>query len=57
MKWSPHGSRLRFIYYFSSDRIVLFVSLKDKTLVDAMAACGFLPRSPPPDGYSRGNLK
>ena len=54
---SPHGSRLRFIYYFSSDKTVLFVSLKDKTLVDAMAACGFLPRSLPPDGYSRGNPK
>jgi hypothetical protein len=40
MKWSPHGSRLRFIYYFSSDRTALFVSLKDKTLVDAMVACG-----------------
>jgi hypothetical protein len=50
MKWSPHGSRLRFISYFSSDRTVLFASLKDKALLDAMAACGFLPRSLPPTG-------
>jgi hypothetical protein len=44
----PHGSRL--VYYFSAVRTVLIVSLKDKTLVDAMAACGFLPRSLPADG-------
>src|SRR5207244_12867021 len=56
---SPNGSRLRFIYYFDSDRTVLFTSLKDKALVDAMAACGFLPQSPPPPphGYFWGNLK
>ena len=46
----PHGSRLGFISYFSSDRTALLVSFKDKTLVDAKAACGFLPRSLRPDG-------
>jgi len=57
MKWSRHGSQLRFIFSFSSGRTVLFASLKDMALVDGMAAGGFLPRSLPPDGYSRENLK
>jgi hypothetical protein len=47
---SGYGSR-RFIYYFDSDRTVFLASLKDKALIDAMSACGFLPRSPPPAGY------
>jgi hypothetical protein len=46
---SRNGNRQRFIYYFNSDRTVLFASLEDKALVDAMASCDFLPRSPPPD--------
>jgi hypothetical protein len=53
MKWSSTAAG----YDLSSPLVwtgpCLFASLKDKTLVDATAACGFLPRSPPPDGYSR----
>jgi hypothetical protein len=56
---TPHGSRLRFIYYFHSDRTVLLTTLKDQAFVDAMAWCGFLPKvSPPPtEDITWGNLK
>ncbi len=57
MKWSPHGSGCDLSTILVWTGPCFFASLKEKALVDAMAACGFLMRSLPPDEHSRGNLK
>jgi hypothetical protein len=53
MKWSSTAADCDLSSLLVWTGPCFFASLKDKALVDAMAACGFLPRSLPPDGYSR----
>ncbi len=42
MKWSPHGSGCDLSTILVWTGPCFFASLKEKALVDAMAACGFL---------------